>query len=372
MSILAIVGVIVSSAAMFVVLSGFSGLRNYSLEFISFVSPDLKITSVKGKSFEFTDEMNSFLNNEKISYALSYEDKALFSMNENTRIVTLRGVDQRFPQRSVDSMVYQGRWFNLESDEVVVGLGAAYDLGVSTFDVVNPIKLYAPRSGIGQVFSERDVLKSINVMASGVFSLNEELNNNLVFAELNLVKNLFDVDSQNVGSIDIYQDNISSEKVSSFFGPQFLTETKAQQNSTIYKMLNTEQLAIYLIFSLIVIVALFNMFGALMMMVIEKKDDLHTLLVLGLTKKQVSKIFFYHGGLISIAGCIIGLVLGVLLIFLQQTFSLFMISPTLAYPVVLELENFLTVLFTVCTLGGVASTVVYFYVKKNIEQISQK
>ena len=137
-------------------------------------------------------------------------------------------------------------------------------------------------------------------------------------------------------------------------------------------MLNTEQLAIYLIFSLIVVVALFNMFGALMMMVIEKKDNLHTLLVLGLTKKEVSKIFFYQGGLISVVGCIIGLVIGVLLIFLQQTFSLFMITPSLAYPVVFEFENFLTVLFTVCILGGVASTVVSFYVKKNIEQISQK
>ena len=143
MSILAIVGVIVSSAAMFVVLSGFSGLKDYSLEFISFVSPELKITHAKGKSFEFTDEIKSFLENENISYSLSYEDKALFSMNENTRIVTLRGIDQGFPKRSVDSMLYQGRWFNLESNEVVVGLGAAYDLGVSTFDAVNPIKLYA-------------------------------------------------------------------------------------------------------------------------------------------------------------------------------------------------------------------------------------
>ena len=86
MSILAIVGVIVSSAAMFVVLSGFSGLKDYSLEFISFVSPELKITSAKGKSFEFTEKIRSFLEDENISYSLSYEDKILFSMNENTRV----------------------------------------------------------------------------------------------------------------------------------------------------------------------------------------------------------------------------------------------------------------------------------------------
>ena len=372
MSILAIVGVIVSSAAMFVVLSGFSGLKDYSLEFISFVSPELKITSEKGKSFEFTDEMKSFLEIENMSYGLSYEDKALFSMNENTRIVNLRGVDQGFPRRSIDSMVYQGVWFSLESSEVVVGLGAAYDLGVSTFDTANPIKIYAPKAGKGQVFSERDVLRSINVMASGVFNLNEELNNRLVFADIGLVKNLFDVDAKNVGSIDIYSSSVSAEKVSSFFGPRFLTENRVQQNKTIYKMLNTEQLAIYLIFSLIVVVALFNVFGALMMMVIEKKGDLQTLLVLGLTKNQVGKIFFYQGGLISIFGCVFGIAIGVLLVFLQQAFSLFMITPSLAYPVVFEFKNFLIVFFTVCVLGSVASMVVSFYVKKNIEQISQK
>ena len=116
----------------------------------------------------------------------------------------------------------------------------------------------------------------------------------------------------------------------SFFGSQFLTENRVQQNKTIYKMLNTEQLAIYLIFSLIVVVALFNLFGALIMMVIEKKGNIHTLLVLGLTKSRVSKIFFYQGGLISLVGCIIGLIIGVLLIFLQNKFSLFMITAALS------------------------------------------
>ena len=91
-------------------------------------------------------------------------------------------------------MLYQGRWFNLESNEVVVGLGFAYDLGVSTLDIINPIKLYAPKAGKGQIFSERDVFKSKNVMASGIFTLNEELNNSLVFADIGLVKNLFGVD----------------------------------------------------------------------------------------------------------------------------------------------------------------------------------
>ena len=109
-----------------------------------------------------------------------------------------------------------------------------------------------------------------------------------------------------------------------------------------------------------------------MMMVIEKQKNLQTLMVLGVTKNEVGKIFFYQGGLISIVGCFVGLGAGVLLVLLQQRFSLFMITPSLAYPVVFEVKNFLFVFFSVCTLGGVASTIVSFYVKKSIQQISQK
>ena len=141
---------------------------------------------------------------------------------------------------------------------------------------------------------------------------------------------------------------------------------------SLYKMLNTEQVAIYLIFSLIVIVALFNMFGALMMMVIEKRKNLQALMVMGLAKKSVGKIFFYQGLLISFVGCIIGLVVGSVLIFLQQKLSLFMITSSLAYPVVFELMNFLFVFFVVVVLGCIASAFVSYYVKKSIPQISQQ
>ena len=105
MSILAIVGVIVSAAAMIVVLSGFSGLKNYSLEFISSVSPDLKVTSVKGKSFEFTEKMQNFLDDKKVIYSSSYEDKALLSINENNRIVVIKGVGKNFPKENIVSNV---------------------------------------------------------------------------------------------------------------------------------------------------------------------------------------------------------------------------------------------------------------------------
>ena len=372
MSILAILGVIISSAAMLVVLSGFSGLKNYSLEFISSISPELKVSATKGKSFEFTSEIKSFLEKENLKYGLSYEDKALVSVNGNNRIIKVLGLDQGFPSKNIDSIMYQGRWFNTGENEIVVGWGAAYDLGISTMDAINPIMLYVPKAGKGQVFSEKDIMSSRRVLASGVFSLNEELNGGLIFCSLGFARELFELEGQHVGGIDIYSEVNSVEKIVSFFGSGFEVENRIQQNATIYKMLNTEQFAIYLIFSLIVVVALFNVFGALMMMGIEKRENLQTLIVLGGTKKQIGKIFFLQGLLITLSGCFIGTLVGSCLLILQQNLSIFMITSTLAYPVVFRLNNFLIVFFVVIVLGCLASAFVSHYVKKNIPRISQK
>ena len=375
MSILAITGVIVSAAAMIIVLSGFSGLKNYSLEFISSVSPELKITPDKGKSFEFTNEMKSFLEDRKIKYYNSFDDKALISINDNNRIMIIRGLDGRFPKSNIDSIIYQGAWFESNSNEIVLGWSSAYDLGISIQDALNPINLYVPKPGKGQVFSEKDILKSEKVLASGVFSINEELNNSVVFTNMIVARELFGLNKKEVGAINIVNTETSKgfEKiVSAFFGSNFSVANRVQQNSTLYKMLNTEQIAIYLIFSLIVIVALFNMFGALMMMVIEKRKNLQTLMVMGLTKKEVGKIFFYQGLLISFVGCVIGLLAGSILIFAQQKLSLFMITESLAYPVVFETTNFLMVFLTVILLGLVVSAIISFYVKKSVPQISQQ
>ena len=372
MTYLAVVGVVVSSAAMFIVLSGFSGLKNYSLEFISTVSPDLKISPINAKYFDFSDEMESFLEKKNLAYSLSFQDKALLSVNNNSQIVTFTGVSKSFPKRNIDSIMLQGRWFEKAQNEVVVGLGTAYDLGIRTMDAINPIVMYVPKAGKGQVFSEKDILRSSRVLASGVFSINEELNNSFVFGDLELARSMFGLGNRSVGSIDVYGDEGLVNELSSLFGAGFNIENRIQQNKTIYKMLNSEQIAVYLVFALIIIVALFNVFGALIMMVIEKRENLQTLIVLGGTKKQVGSIFFYQGGLISFFGCVVGLAVGILLVFFQQKFSLFMITSTLAYPVVFEIKNLLIVFLTVIFLGGLASSMVSFYAKKSILQTFQK
>ena len=121
MSILAILGVIVSSAAMIIVLSGFGGLKNYSLEFISSVSPDYKISSKKGKTFIFTQEMQDYLAENDFYYYKAIENKALFSVKNNSQIVEVRAVDEKFPRKKIDSVLTDGGWVN--EGGVVIGWG---------------------------------------------------------------------------------------------------------------------------------------------------------------------------------------------------------------------------------------------------------
>ena len=151
-------------------------------------------------------------------------------------------------------------------------------------------------------------------------------------------------------------DEIASE-LQKQLGDQFRIQTKAQLNAIFYKVINTENFVSYLIFTLIAIVALFNVIGAIIMMIIDKKSNLKTLFNLGATLKEVKSIFVYQGFLLSFLGMMLGLLLGVILVILQQKYSLFMITDTIPYPVELRFSNILIVFVTITILGFVAAKI---------------
>ena len=146
-------------------------------------------------------------------------------------------------------------------------------------------------------------------------------------------------------------------KIKNILGDSFIYKNRLAQHDTLYKMLNTERAAVYLIFTLVIIIALFNVVGALIMMILEKRNDLKVLVGLGLLKSEISKVFFYQGLLISVTGSVLGMLFGFFLVLLQDSFSLFMITPLLAYPVSVSANTFMVVFVTVVLLGGLASKI---------------
>ena len=149
-------------------------------------------------------------------------------------------------------------------------------------------------------------------------------------------------------------------------GPDFKIQTREELNAVFYKMLNTENLASYLIFTLILIIALFNVIGAIIMMILDKRDNLKTMYNLGASVKDIKRIFVLQGFLLSVVGLFIGLSIGIILVLLQKKFHLFMITPSLAYPVEFNYSNVITVAITILVLGFIASKIASSRISKKL------
>ncbi len=374
MTLIASGGVIIASAALFIVLSVFAGLKEYSLQFSSFIDPDLELTSVKGKSFLFSEDDLSALNgiNGIASYSKIIEERIIIKTENKNLLATLKGVDSNYLKVTrVNSMITQGNWITPESNEVVSGWGISYNLSFGVFDYLKPLSIYVPKPGKGQTSSPKGYYNSAYVNNVGLFNINEELNNEYVFADINLAKSLLNYSNDQFSAIELKlspnadESDIRSALESNF--PNRLTiKNREQLNDAIFKMLNTENLAIYLIFTLVIIIALFNVIGAIIMMILDKKKSLNTLFNLGLETKEIKSIFFLQGSLMTIVSGLLGVSIGLIVVFLQKSFDLIMLTPELSYPVRLEFVNVLIVLATIFALGIIASRIASQRITQNL------
>ena len=370
-TIIASLGVITGTAALFIVLSGFAGLKAFSLEFTTLTDPDLKLFPEQSKTFIFSNDQRKKMSQIKgiNSFSEIVEDKVLITCDDKFLAVDLKGVDSYYPQKTIDSILAYGDWMESDLPQIVSGWDITNKLGFDIYDLTKIIRLYAPRPGTGQLLSIREAFKSMKVVNSGIFQINDNLNNSLIFTSIDNAKYLLGISASEVSSVEIITTEranlkqINSE-LNNLFGSKIVIKDRTQLNGALYKMLNTEQLVVYLIFTLILIIALFNIVGSIVMMILEKKENLKTLFNIGATKRMVQKVFFLHGLLITFFGGLAGLSLGIIVIFVQQYFELVIITPTLPYPVILSWINILISFATIFILGSIASLLASFSIKK--------
>lgn len=365
MTIIAAFGVIVASAALFIVLSGFGGLKDFSLSFSSFVDPDLKILPAKGKSISLSETDSTSLS--KIdgvsAFSKVIEERVILEYNNKNLLCTLKGVDSNYLNvTEMDRMMTQGNWFDTESVQIVSGWSIAHNLSMGVLDYGKMLKIYVPKPGKGQISSVKGAFNSITAVNIGIFQINEDLDSKYVFTDIINAKYLLNYDQNQISSIELKLNPTADQTevkaaISKIFGEDVIIKDRAQLNDALYKMLNTENLAVYLIFTLVIIIALFNVIGALIMMILDKKGSLHTLFNLGATTKDIKRIFFLQGSLMTVLGGLIGVILGIIIVFLQQQFNLVMLTPHLPYPVTLEVINAVVVLITIWVLGILASKI---------------
>jgi lipoprotein-releasing system permease protein len=206
----------------------------------------------------------------------------------------------------------------------------------------------------------------------GIFATNnEELDSKYVFSDLGLAQELFQYKTNQISGIEIktksdIDENLLITDVEKIFNNKVEVKTRAQLNATLYKMLNTENIVVYLIFTLVIIIALFNLIGALIMMVLDKKANLKTLYNLGTEIQDLRKIFLLQGTLMSVLGGIIGLFIGIIIVLIQQQFQLIMITESLAYPVIFSFMNIAIVFGTILILGFISSFIASSRVTKKL------
>ena len=362
-TIISALSIIAGSAALFIVLSAFSGLKEFSLSFSSVFDPDLKVLATTGKTFELSAENEQKIGeiNGIASFSKIIEERAFLEFKGKNKVAYIKGVDGDYPEvNAVDSTLIFGSWVEQNTPQAVIGLGInrALDVGINNYDDL--LQVMVPKPGTGQITDPTQAFSTSRVNVTGMYQVSEELDSKYVFTPIDFARKLLNYDENRLSSIEIkLAPNADAEKVNQaierLMDGQVTVKTRIQLNDKLYKMLNTENLAVYLIFTLVLIIALFNLVGSIIMIILDKRENIKTLHSLGANYKEIKRIFFLQGALMTIAGGLLGVLIGALIVGGQIQFDLVMITPSLPYPVKFELWNFIAVIVTISVLGILAS-----------------
>ncbi|MGA9269977.1 MAG: ABC transporter permease [Lutimonas sp.] len=373
-TLIATLGVIVSTIALFVVLSVFSGLKDFSLSFIRTSDPDLKITSVEGKSFHFNDSVQNALMLDRIqAYSKVVEERVFLSYVDKSHVASIKGIDSSFLHvNRLDTAVYFGNWVNYEAKHtVVVGSAISMALSIGTYDFLESLKIYVPKPGKGYITNPKTAFNQVSAQTIGIYRLTDDIDRKYVYANLALAQDLLNYDEDQISAVEIRLKDESDlqevqDELSRRLGSGFDVRTRQQLNSVFYKMLNTENLVSYLVFTLVLIIALFNVIGAIVMMIIDKRDNLRTLFHLGSEIRDIRRIFVFQGFLLTSFGLLTGLLIAIPLVVLQKKYGFIMITQSLAYPVEFRAINVLVVVVTLLVLGFIASQIASGRISKKL------
>lgn len=371
---IASVGIIASTMALFVFLSVFSGLKEFSLNFANASDPDLRIETSTGKTF-LVDPKQEVLLKKSIhisSYSKIIEERVYFMYDNKELVAHIKGVDNNFMQvTDFNKHLYAGEWFENNSENVVVGADISRKLGLGLFDYNNGLEAYAPKPGKGNIENPNEAFNKALLFPSGIYSINEELDGKYVFCTIALAQHFLGLKNNEITNLEIKlkpnaDENQVREELTSILGNTIKIKNRAQLNDSLYKMLQSENLFIYLFSTLVVILTLFCLAGAIVMIIIDKRDNLKTLYNIGVTRTSIRTIFFTQGIIITLFGLFVGLGLATVIILLQQHFSFIMITPTMPYPVLFEWQNMAIVIMTIVILGLVSSWIASGTVNKKL------
>ncbi len=370
LSAISIGGVTIGTMALIIVLSVFNGFESLVTKLFNSFNPDMLIEVKEGKTFDMKDFPLTKLISIKgvVNYCEVVEENALLKYKDKQQIVTIKGVDDNFTRVSrLDSMIVEGKYL-LQKDSTnfgVFGLGIYNMLEVNLSEFATPVSVYIPKRGKNMSINPEESFNNEFIYPSGAFSIQQDFDTRFVIVPLRFARKLMDYNTE-VTAVEVSLTKDSNhdaiqKELKTMLGDRYTVKNRYQQQELLYKVMQSEKLAIYLILSFILFIAAFNIVGSLSMLIMEKKKDVSILKSMGAGDQLIKRIFMTEGLLISLSGAVIGLVLGAIVCWIQMTFGVIPLEGgngafvVRSYPVEFRLMDFVWVFIIVFVIGYVAA-----------------
>ena len=366
---ISVIGVAVATMALVVTLSVFNGFSDLVASLFTAFDPQIEVTPCEGKTVAADDSTLTVIRElpEVEVSTECVEDMALVAFHGRQAVVTLKGVDDNFDQLThIREILYGDGTFELHAADLsygILGIGLAERLGTG-YRFNEPLTVYAPRrEGQLAMGDPADGFISDELYSPGVlFSVMQaKYDRNYVIAPIAFARQLFDQQGM-VSSLELRLKSGSNfdavkRKIEEIASGRFYVKDRYEQQDDTFRIMKIEKLMAYIFLTFILVVACFNIIGSLSMLIVDKRDDVVTLRNLGATEKQITQVFLFEGRLISLMGAVIGIAVGLLLCWMQQTFGIIALGSSAgsfivdSYPVSVHPTDVILVFFTVVVVG---------------------
>ena len=366
-SLISVIAVTLGTSALIIVLSVFNGFETLVKSLYNSFDPDIKITAIRGKTFSrdlvLLEDLKKIQGVKFIVPVI--EDNALLRYHDRQYVATIKGVTPDFIKMTgLDTMIIDGTMLLQHGDTnfAVVGSGIAYNLNLSIGDFDGQLSVYIPEreKQIGTSINPEDAFNRGFILPAGVFSIQQDFDTRYLLVPLRFAEEMTgygsDVTSVEIGLGSETDKEKCRSEIQALVGDKFLVQDRFQQHELLYKIMKSEKWAVYLILTLILIVAVFNLAGSLTMLIISKQKDIAVMQSMGADTSVIRKIFLTNGLMIAMSGAVAGMVIGFAVCWLQLRYGIvslgdsgtFVIS---MYPVEMQLPDFIYIFLTVVAIG---------------------
>ena len=367
LSLISQFGIAIGTASLVIVLSVFNGFENLVVGMYNVFDPHLKVTTTEGKNFNQKECLEILTNQDGIDViSCVLEEKVLVEYNSKQYIATVKGVDHNYNRlTNFDSVIVNGENIsNYDDNHVgVIGRGIAYYLSMNIGTVFDQVNVYLPNREANNFLNLERAFTKSSLIPVGFFGVQQEIDSEYIITPIGFVQNLINKEDF-VSAIEIKLSDSSKmlsiqKSIANKMGKEYIIQNRFEQQDFLYKILNTERLVVFLILLFIIIIAAFNIISALVILIIDKKNDISSLFNLGLARDSIKNIFLYKSMFGVLAGSLLGIIFGVFLSFLQQQFGLIKMGEGSFvidyYPVIIQFKDIILVQVIVLMIGFFAA-----------------